>query len=380
MRIFYAVHHHNWEDLNMYPALVEMGHEVIRYDWGYSFLATKQPSYTGQVRAEVSERMLTTIKEEHRRKPIDLFYSYLLTRIIVPDIVDEIRRLGIVTVNFHCNNVHQFHLVEEIAPRFDFCSVPERQTLVKYKAVGARPLYVPMAANPHRYKPYNVRQLFDATFVGARYLTRGDFLKALLTNDIDVKIFGEGWVQPTPWRRFRRRFSCLGEESKGLFGVVRGLLSAVRPLASGIRQRQRRRSLAPSDDKLFAANVREPVSDSKYVELFSRSAISLGFTAVDKLDPNGQPLRHVRLREYEAPMSRALYFVEYCEELEEFYVPDKEVVVFRTPGELVDKARYYLKNTRDAEKVRDAGYQRARREHTWAHRFRKLFELVGLTR
>lgn len=380
MRIFYAVHHHNWEDFNMYPALVEMGHEVIRYDWGYSFLATKQPSYTAEVRAAVSERMLTAVKEEHRRKPIDLFYSYLLTRIIEPDIIDEIRQLGIVTVNFHCNNVHQFHLVEEIAPRFDFCSVPEKQTLVKYKAVGARPLYIPMAANPHRYKPYNVRRLFDATFVGSRYATRGDFLKALLAAGIDVKVFGEGWTQPTPWGRFRRDISRLGTKGRGSLDKIRNLLSAARVLASGIRQRQRAKNAATLDDRVFAGNVREPVSDSKYVELFSRSAISLGFTAVDKLAPNGQPLRHVRLREYEAPMSRALYFVEYCEELEEFYVPDREVVVFRTPDELVDKAKYYLKNTREAERIRDAGYQRARREHTWVHRFSKLFALAGLTR
>jgi len=41
--------------------------------------------------------------------------------------------------------------------------------------------------------------------------------------------------------------------------------------------------------------------------------------------------------------------------------------------ELVDLSRYYLANDTERETIRRAGYERARRDHTWRRRFEDLF-------
>jgi spore maturation protein CgeB len=91
-------------------------------------------------------------------------------------------------------------------------------------------------------------------------------------------------------------------------------------------------------------------------------------------------MQHLHLREFEAPMSGALYCTGYMDELAELFEPDKEVLVYRNQHELLDKVRYYLAHPDLAEQVRQAGKKRALAEHTYAIRFRQLFKTIGLSK
>jgi spore maturation protein CgeB len=55
------------------------------------------------------------------------------------------------------------------------------------------------------------------------------------------------------------------------------------------------------------------------------------------------------------------------------------VLTYTDRDDLLDKARYYLAHQEQAERIRRAGFERARREHTWQHRFADLFTALGLT-
>ena len=68
----------------------------------------------------------------------------------------------------------------------------------------------------------------------------------------------------------------------------------------------------------------------------------------------------------------------YMDELAEHFEPDKEIITYRNMFELADKARYYLSHPNQAEKVRQAGYERALKDHTYQARFRNLFKQLGL--
>ena len=77
-------------------------------------------------------------------------------------------------------------------------------------------------------------------------------------------------------------------------------------------------------------------------------------------------------------MSGAFYLVEAFDELKAFFEPDREVVFFNDPEELVDKAKYYLAHPAACETIRQAGLRRARSEHTWHKRFEMVFTKMGL--
>jgi spore maturation protein CgeB len=88
----------------------------------------------------------------------------------------------------------------------------------------------------------------------------------------------------------------------------------------------------------------------------------------------------VRLRDFEAPMCGTCYLTGYTDEIAEFYELEKEILTYRDGQELVDKTKYYLSHPAAAERVRRAGYERARRDHTWTQRFKQLFAAVGLAK
>lgn len=111
--------------------------------------------------------------------------------------------------------------------------------------------------------------------------------------------------------------------------------------------------------------------------MYSSSVVSLAFSEVQ--DPlTGEIKRHIRLRDFEAPMSGAFYLVGYQEELAEYYQLEKQIVCYTHRDDLLDKVRYYLDHEEEAERIRQAGLARARRDRTWKNRFRKLFEIIGL--
>ena len=59
---------------------------------------------------------------------------------------------------------------------------------------------------------------------------------------------------------------------------------------------------------------------------------------------------------------------------------EKEIVLFDSLPELVQKARYYLSHPEERECIALAGRQRAMRDHTWKQRFQTLFASLDIVR
>src|SRR5262249_42709229 len=133
MRIFYAVPEaatlavgsRIWRR-NLYDSLAGMGHEVIefRYDLDQAFERIDPKIEANRIFIEenrplLSKELLRQIRISHSQRRIDLFFAYLTDALVLPAIIDTIRRMGIVTLNWYCNASFQFDLVREIAPHFD---------------------------------------------------------------------------------------------------------------------------------------------------------------------------------------------------------------------------------------------------------------------
>jgi len=297
-----------------------------------------------------SHELLKDVKKEEKKSHIDLFFSYFYSASILPEVIDKIRDMGIVTVNFYCNNIHQFNLVSEIAPHYDYCMVPEKEALQKYIDIGANPIHIQMAANPDIYKPYPREREYDVTFVGQNYLNRQDYLEYLYKNGIDVYVWGPGWK------------NALSPNAKGIINKLKSKIGLSK-------------SILPK------TNIDGPLSDEELIKMYSRSKISLNFSEVVVSDQNYSPgaiKRHIRLRDFEAPMSGAFYITGYQDELKEYYEIDKEIVCYNTKEELLEKIRYYLKHQDEAEAIRIAGRKRALKDHKWENRFKELFNKIGL--
>src|SRR5437879_3200631 len=149
MRIFYAADSTPNPDFasnlwraNLHDSLVALGHEVIefRYDLAQTFrhldsARPEQASFIARNRPLLGAELLAQIRAAHAVEPIRVFFSYFYDACVEPAVIDEIRALGIVTVNWFCNASYQLHLVSRIAPHYDWCLVPEHFRLADYRAL-----------------------------------------------------------------------------------------------------------------------------------------------------------------------------------------------------------------------------------------------------
>ncbi len=385
MRIFYAADNalnslfksSIWRN-NLYLPLVDLGHDMVEFDFDLKATFENvdmedpwQRKFINKNRPVVTAELLKQIRKAHSEKPIGLFFSYFYDACVQPSAIDEIRRMGIVTVNWYCNGAHQFNKVREISPHYDWCLVPEKFRLKSYKAIGARPLYCQEAANPDIYRPFDIPLEFDVSFIGQAYGDRPGFIRDLIKHDIDVRVWGYGWN-----------------------GYVAGVTSENLPLAKRIGRAARKlftadgrhilmknlRGASGIDQQVVlpASAVGGPLNDEEMVRLFSRSKINLGFSSCGETHVSDKRIVQVRLRDFEVPMSGGFYMVEYLEELEDFFDIGKEIVCYRGPDDLVDKIRYYLSHDDERESIRMAGHERCLRDHSWQKRLTDSFRVMGL--
>ena len=364
MRVFYAVpeiatpapRSALWH-ANLYMSLRDLGHDVVCFDFDYSGISRnldlscpEQADYVRRHRPFLSEELLRQVRRAQAIKPIDLFFSYFYSAHVEPDAIREIGRMGIMTVNWYCNASYQFHLVQDIAPAYHYSLVPEKFRLEDYRRIGATPIYCQEAANPNAYKPYDLPVEYAVTFVGQKYGDRPYHIRRLIDAGIDTRVWGPHWVEleTSHWRKIGRRV---------------------------------RHALFPRDwrwTEIPAANCGPPLSDEEYIKMYSRSRISLGFANVAEIPDVGEPIKQVRLRDFEAPMSGAFYMAQCFDELTEFFEPGREIVCFSDADELIDKSRYYLAHDAERQRIQQAGFRRARAEHTWRRRFEMVFRAIGL--
>ncbi len=375
MRIFYAAADSPncwglpgsriWYD-NLYRPLVDLGHELVRFEYDFGphngHLDPAIPAHRQfmlQHRGALGVALWEQVNAAHRQQRVDLLFCYFYSAYVDPEVIRRISSLGITTVNWFCNGSYQFHMVEEIAPAFDYCLVPEKFRLDDYRRAGAHPVYCQEAANPQVYKAYDVPLEFDVTFVGQAYGDRPDYVSHLLGHGVDVRVWGPNWTHFTrdgaPPMGLRARGRRLVKQLAAPFGVVS---APTAPLPAHV--------------------VGGVLSDEDLIRMYSRSKINLGFSSCGETHASGERITQIRLRDFEVPMSGGFYLVEYMRELEEFYNVGREIVCYADRDDLLDKAQYYLAHDAEREAIRRAGQQRCLRDHTWQQRFASAFKEIGL--
>jgi spore maturation protein CgeB len=406
MRIFCAVRHSNdprffygglWSS-NFYPALREQGGEVIESQT--DLLPTSRfmdiaDGFTPQeleVRARTTQQILDEVREAKRRGPVHLFLSYFYNAHFDPAGFDELRRLYIPSVNFYCNGIQQFALVADIAARADFSWHPDRVARKSYLAIDAKPITIQMAADPNVYRPVReIPRQPKAVFMGQNYADRARWISALIRDHVPVDIFGHGWERPETLlpvspelprsseiylgRKVSRPGSLKSYYQAILQCLSReGWRAPGRLLEQWRYRRENQRLLAG-----IASFAKGPVPLGKIAEVFSSYDLCLNFSNVWADGRPGSPLiPWVRLRDFEGPMCRTCYLTGHTDEIAEYYEIGREVDTYRTRDELVDKARFYLTHPDVADRLRERGEARARRDHTWKHRFAELFKKIEL--
>ena len=118
-----------------------------------------------------------------------------------------------------------------------------------------------------------------------------------------------------------------------------------------------------------------PATAEHSAALFKRARIILGVGTVGHCED----VFTLKLRDFDAPMSGALYLTHRNADLARLYQEGVEIECYATPEEAARKIHHYLARPADLSRIAKAGHAKALSRDTWVCRLEETFSRLGLT-
>ena len=316
----------SFEHQNFYDVLSRMeGVEAREFD----FMTAFQHGGTDQV-----ARDLRAAVEDFTP---DLAFFFLFEEELPAEVLAELRdRSDVITYNWFADDHWRFdRFTTRYAPLFNAVSTTDRGSVEKYRAIGIEPIKTQWAANPRLYPPNGGALRHEVTFVGQAYGERPSFVRHLEKAGVPVEAWGPGWPNG------RLEF----EDMVATFSGSRINLNLT----------------ASSNDPSVPRLVRGV----------------LNRTYPPALRWVGRGSDQIKGRTFEIPACGGFQLTSAVDDLESYFVPGEEVVVFSSKAEMVDQARRYLADEPARAAIAEAGHRRVLAEHTYEHRFRAILDALG---
>ncbi len=303
-------------------------------------------------RGVVDAELIKTVEET---KP-DLLFCFLYTDQIKVKTIEYItKNTKTKTFNWFADDHWRLPIYSRFwAPAFTLVSTTDSKALAKYHALGIKNVIkTQWAANTHIYKPQDPASdscKYQITFVGANYGNRSEYINSMKSHGLPAEGYGNKW----PAGRVSQ------EQMLEIFSFSKINLNFTEtPYMTG---KDRLKIFA----KLFVKKQAEGYSLNihRFTDNF-KSAL-------------GTQRRQIKARVFEVPACGGFLMTGQADNVEEYFVPGKEAVIFRDSEDLAEKCRYYLEHEEERRAIAKAGYERTVKEHTYEKRFTEIFKALGL--
>jgi len=239
---------------------------------------------------------------------------------LAPADVGELRgRFGGRWVNWFPDDPHQVDLSMRLAPAYDCFFTHDSSSLARHHAAGARPHYLAFGCDPEYLQaPLPGRQDAHWTaplvFVGSRDDVREPVLQALA--GAGLVAWGPGWPR----------------------------------------------------GPLYGANFVRALAGAR-----------VGVNVHQQFGERGDPARYgtgANMRVFELAAVGTPQLSDAKADIARHFTPDREIVLYRSVAELVDRARALLADDARRRQLAAAARERALQEHTWRHRLEELLTVT----
>jgi spore maturation protein CgeB len=237
------------------------------------------------------------------------------------------------------------------APAFNWVSTTAQSALPKYAAIGyTNVIKTQWACNHFLYRPLDLPLRHDVTFVGQPHGNRRETIETLRQAGIAVETWGYGWENG---RIGQEEMIALFNQSRINLNLSNASVVDFSPLP----RRAVRRVLRHAP-----ATIRRRPLAKRLLAVPTRPVAS-----------------QIKGRNFEVPGTSGFLLTDPADNLDAYYLPDREVGLFQRSEALVERVRYFLDNEEERAAIARAGYARTVAEHTYVQRFKAIFAAMGLT-
>jgi len=282
----------------------------------------------------------------------DFVFFQLMRDEVTPKTI-EILSKRYITINWFCDDQWRFETFTRfVAPKLTFSITVDKYSIKKYEKIGCHDVILSQWAAPEYVEKINFNSLeykYDISFIGGKNATREYYINTLIKLGYNVVCFGHGWDNG----------SVSYEQMKEIFLHSRINLNL---------------SNSFSYDKRVQKFIRNQLKKSlfKIKTLFSLEKLKRikHYFSYHKTIKN---VEQIKMRNFEIPACGGFQLTHYALSIEDFFLIGKEIAVFSNIDELARQVDFYLNNDEEREKIKIAGYKRAK-EYTFEKKFEEIFK------
>jgi len=271
-------------------------------------------------------RTLLKIAREHH---LDVLFV-LMGDDILPETLENIKKLGTITVNWFHDSVLapiRKDFVEDISKYYDYFFMIDSVEVLNYIKIDSKCVKtIPLACIQEIHKSLSLSEKeikkygSEVSFVGTVKFKRAEVLSHLI--DFDLGIWGY-WTEKIPeLKNCYRKQHIFGEEPVKIYNASKINLDI---------------------------HLSYGTSDKKF---------------------------NVTPRVFEVPASGGFLLVDENPYLAELYEIGKEIICYKDENDLKEKVRYYLAHPEERKEIAKRGQQRAYRDHTYENRLKEIFSII----
>ncbi|BBN58990.1 CgeB family protein [Hydrogenovibrio marinus] len=241
------------------------------------------------------------------------------------------------TVNWFGDDQWRFDSFTKFyASDFTWCVTTDLFSVENYKKIDQPNVILSQWAAIDTHVQFDESQIYkyDVSFVGGYHPYREWFIKQLGARGINVEVFGNGWGNgPLSAEAMMRLFA----ESKINLNISNSNSYDIRYLFSSLRA--------------FSSSIRSLKSHSQ-----------------------------IKARNFEIPFFGGFQLSDYVPGIEQYYDLGKEIVCYSSVDDAALQIKYYLSNDFEREEIRKLGNIKAKKNHGYSNRFKKVFRELSLCR
>lgn len=308
---------------------------------------------------------------------LDLVFLVAFDDVLESATLRHFRSLGAKLVLYHTDMLTQWYKVLRISRLVDLMCCGSLDHARFFERRGVPLLHIGFAALPPAAEELAapVQRYDGVLYAGSPWPYRQRVLDEIARAGLPLRIHGHSWQRTGGWPRTPGRWRKMAHDLRRY--LAPRLQEEGLALAAELGRRLVRRGGPAIRHALPAGVVAGAYRAEQFVPLVRGAAVNLGFTQMP-LDPDREYPRMLRLREFEIPMTGAFYLTQSCPELGLYYDVGREIAVWDTARDVVERCRYYLAHPQERADIAQAGRRRALANHTWLHRFAALAARVGM--
>jgi spore maturation protein CgeB len=330
----------SFEHFNFYDTFFNMGNQIIYFD--YMEILKKVG------KARMNRLLLDTV---HTEKP-ELMFVFLLEYELDPRIISQISKSGkVITLNWFADDHWRFENYSRYwARNFNWVVTTDFEAIPKYQSIGySNAILSQWACNHFLYKNFDLNPEYDVSFVGQAYGNRRRIIDTVEKTGIRVLEKGQGWESG---RINQKEMIDIFNQSKVNLNLSN---ASVKYASSWVAYIDRFALYTPGTRRIWRKlRTMIPLSLSK-----------------------AQTISQIKGRNFEIPGCGGFLITDYVKELEEFYLPDRDIVCYNSLDELIEKIQYYLEHENLRKEIAFNGWKTTHERHTYVHRFNCIFEKIG---